>query len=515
MSGRFDESRDHPLSCNWRLIDPDVLQVLGLPLAKSRAAVGARGQIIAEAFVVGRADPHAWISYSRRRAFYAERIRYWPRTYTYDNVVYVVDQLAASGLLNQEKAAPGHLGWQSRFKASSALINELSRATIAILHDPHELVLLRDSDGQLIDYRESDLTKRWRRNLATINEALCAATLELQGRSIRAGDPLRAGLVNLGAVHSDLHRVFNRGCFNLGGRLYGGWWQNIPKEFRADITINGSPTIELDFPRLHPTLLYGEAGQQLHGDPYEIFGWDRTRVKIAFNTLVNADTRSAAVKSIARDIGGVGAYGKADHLVRQIEAKHQSIAPAFGTGAGLRLMRRDSDMTEHIMRRLLRQGVIALPIHDSFIVSHTTKNKGELMEAMAAALHKATANNRESRTGFTKSIPQYGASSLVLCVFVFFPDLPQRDLFGADRMAIPASDVLDWQGGVVPTGVKQALRHEACRRGLRQVDLARHVALSRSQMANLQSGRSGASPEAAARIRDFLIAGAKTVGGPP
>jgi hypothetical protein len=65
MNHRFDETRDHPLSCNWRPIDP--VQVLGLPPAKSKAAVVARAQIIAEAFVVGRADPNAWISYSRRR----------------------------------------------------------------------------------------------------------------------------------------------------------------------------------------------------------------------------------------------------------------------------------------------------------------------------------------------------------------------------------------------------------------------------------------------------------------
>jgi hypothetical protein len=82
MSDRFDVTRDHPLSCNWRPIDPDAFQILGLPLAKSKAAGVARAQIIAEAFVVARADPNAWISYSRRRAFYVGRTRYWPRTYT-------------------------------------------------------------------------------------------------------------------------------------------------------------------------------------------------------------------------------------------------------------------------------------------------------------------------------------------------------------------------------------------------------------------------------------------------
>jgi hypothetical protein len=218
---------------------------------------------------------------------------------------------------------------------------------------------------------------------------------------------------------------------------------------------------------------YGQAGQRLHGDPSEIPGWDRVLVKVAFNTLVNADTQSAAVKSIALDIGGAGAYAKAERLVQLIEAKHQSIARAFGTGAGLRLMRQDSDMTEHLMLRLLSQGIIALPIHDSYIVSDSTNNKGKLMEAMAAALCKRMANRRVSTIISTQNTPQYGASFLPPCVYVFFPNLSQRDLFGADQMAIPASDMLTWCGGPVPPAFRQALRHEARRRGLRQMDVAR------------------------------------------
>jgi hypothetical protein len=190
-------------------------------------------------------------------------------------------------------------------------------------------------------------------------------------------------------------------------------------------------------------------------------------------------------------------------------------------------MRRDSDMAEQIVLQLLRQGVVALPIHDSYIVSNTSKSKGELMEAMAAALHKCTSTNRYRRTGSTKNIPQYGgggggghlscsdASLSVHWVFVFFPDLPQPDFFGAHRLAIPASDLLVWRSGLLPQGVRLALHHESRRRDLRQIDIALLVGLSRSQVANLLSRRSGASSESAARILEFLIAGAKTVGGPP
>ena len=92
----------------------------------------------------------------------------------------------------------------------------------------------------------------------------------------------------------------------------------------------------------------------------------------------------------------------------EIETKHRPIAHMFGSGAGLRLMRRDSDMTEHLLLRLAKRGIVTLPIHDSYIVPDRNTDKGELMEGMAATLHKFVGNNRYNPTGYLKSIPQYG-----------------------------------------------------------------------------------------------------------
>ena len=85
------------------------------------------------------------------------------------------------------------------------------------------------------------------------------------------------------------------------------------------------------------------------------------------NTLINADDELSAMQSIAGSIGGSGALGKARTLIEQIKSKHSAIADAFGTGAGLRLMRVDSDMAETVLLRLIGRGIVGLPIHDSFI----------------------------------------------------------------------------------------------------------------------------------------------------
>jgi hypothetical protein len=335
-----ENDRDHPLSCHWRPVAPDAYEVLGLPPARSKAAAIARAQIITEAFVVGRADVDSWISYSRREAFYtARRGRYWPTTYRYSTVVPAVDQLAACGLLDHQQMPPGHRGEQSRFKASGKLIKLLNQAPVTIIHDPREVVILRDNNGDLIDYVETERSSRLRHNVRKINEAILSVAIGMQGRTVCQGDPIEGDGVHTGAASNQLYRVFNRGSFGLGGRFYGPWWQNIPSELRADITINGVQTIEMDYPRLHPTLMYAEAGKPMRGDPYNLPDWPRDLVKVAFNTLVNADTRQAAIRSIANEIGGAGAYSKAQTLVREIEAKHTPVAHMFGSGAGLRLMR--------------------------------------------------------------------------------------------------------------------------------------------------------------------------------
>jgi hypothetical protein len=356
---------------------------------------------------------------------------------------------------------------------------------------------------------------------------------------------------NFGAVSSQLHRVFNRSSFGLGGRFYGPWWQNIPSESRSFISIDGVETVELDYPHLHPMLLYLEAGQRMHGEPYDLVGWPRKLVKVAFNTLVNARTRQAALRAIANEIGGEGAYAKARTLVEEIEARHRSIAQMFGTSVGLRLQRIDSDITEGIMLRLARNTVVALPIHDSYIVRGLCFEKGELMEAMGEGLWKVERNSSVRSVGYRKSIPQYGggggdgdgggsrkggvgsvtsgrlsskrdqaqemstgdlSSGPAARIVIVFPEERQRDLFGGDRLNVPYREILGWRGGIALPGVQKALRREMRRRGLRHLDLADRVGVSRSHLEHIMDGRRGASSLVASRLRDFLVDGAKTVG---
>jgi DNA-binding XRE family transcriptional regulator len=146
-----------------------------------------------------------------------------------------------------------------------------------------------------------------------------------------------------------------------------------------------------------------------------------------------------------------------------------------------------------------------------------------MARGMASTLGLVARSARKSGK-LEDSDPQYGAlrvpsdgaqwvSDSVASVVIIFPEHPQRDFFGGDRIEVLASDILEWQGSIAPIGVQQALRHEINRLGLRQHKLAGLLHVSPSQLSNLQRGRYGASAELAERIRNFLIGSAKTVGG--
>ena len=132
-------------------------------------------------------------------------------------------------------------------------------------------------------------------------------------------------------------------------------------------------------------------------------------VKVAFNILVNATDPTAAVQAIVwearkrerrarregaappaivREILGPEPYPQARDLVTDIQRKHSAIAHRFASGAGLALMRRDSDMAEAVLLRLGARGIVALPVHDSFLVAE--KHKSALQEVMDDELRKST-----------------------------------------------------------------------------------------------------------------------------
>jgi hypothetical protein len=399
---------DKPLVFTWhigwrprQLEEADAL--IGLPTAKTRDRQLVRGYVLGAAIHIGRENSELWISYSRNENYYANRARkrYWPVNNMYAAVVSSVDQLASLGLIEHQKMPPGNLHWQSRFRATPELLRLFDEKKIELMLAPPERILLRDKQGRPIEYNDTEQTRRMRKRLEALNEAATAQTVTLDGRVIREGEPIVTPKTRIGASTVTMFRVFNR-SFKMGGRFYGPWFQNIEKELRKTIEINGSPTEEPDYPEHHARLLYDLCERLIPPEPFILDGWPRKIVKVAFYTLLNAETPVAAERAIAELFGrGRQGYAKAGKLIAEIERKHPAVANQFGTGAGLRLMRKDSEITEYILSKLLRGGDFALPIHDSYRVPHQIA--GRTREIMDEALAKATQKRTQASMAFSSA----------------------------------------------------------------------------------------------------------------
>lgn len=284
-------------------------------------------------------------------------------------------------------------GTLTRYVATSKLL-ELIKQAVSDLNklvvDPSysqigEVIRIRMTTGtrrykgrlikikELIDYEDTEETQAMREVVNAINEFLLEHWVDLE-LSDEEWKILPTDLTDrqgsrrdLDLTSRQLYRVFNSPDLSKGGRLYGGWWQQIPARYRSRITIDGQPTVELDYSSLHPAMLYALEGIKLPADPYSTaLGREhRDITKRVFNALINAET---SLNGPPRGLD-LAAYGlKWDHVKNAVVESFAPLSKYFQTGVGLELQRKDSDMALRIMTDLMRRGIVVLPVHDSFLV---------------------------------------------------------------------------------------------------------------------------------------------------
>lgn len=200
-----------------------------------------------------------------------------------------------------------------------------------------------------------------------------------------------------------LHRVFN-GSMSLGGRFYGSAHQTMRKQYRQHITIDGEPTVELDYSALHPSLLLWRTGGALSADPYtEIAGKagiTRELVKALLLRLINSENVSdfcRVVTSSGNESKKAEAEaGRADEwfipdvptgykgadFVEAVEAAFPTLTGSFGGTIGLELQWIDSKLMADVLAECLSAGIVALPVHDSVIVPQSRADDArEIMQS--------------------------------------------------------------------------------------------------------------------------------------
>ena len=218
--------------------------------------------------------------------------------------------------------------------------------------------------------------------------------------------------VNVRVKGCTLHRVFNvlstpskrrfsKTYWRLGGRFYGSEVQNLPKELRAYVTLNGETVSEPDFSAMHLRMLYHRRGLELppdlHDSPYD-FGAGKEFNKLAVLIVINCAPQKDPIKAIRQEFREntklMEKYGRQilkDAFIKQLVGNfrefHSAIAEDFLTGVGLELQNLDSMIMADILTQFLDKEVPLIPVHDSVVVPQSYEDEAREVMKKAYSEH--------------------------------------------------------------------------------------------------------------------------------
>ncbi len=286
-------------------------------------------------------------------------------------------------ITNQRIGISGLLEWSDRSTCSTNLLNYLYKYLIeSINNNPISIHPLTNNQTLLLHYNRiweglSQKTSKTKQ-LATLNSVFYLLELML-----------------FPAAHQ-LSRVFNNSTVNEGGRFYWTPIQNLSKDLRKAITINGQDTIELDYSCYHTSILYHKEGLDVPSAPYIYPHGSPLReiMKMLLNTAINIEEstgrgRNNTILSVLKEISfkkpdlkialeasnyyrhAQSHYYALQKMYDELCAHHEPIQKAFSANEGMRLQRIDSDIAGEILRYFTERQIPIIPIHDSFIIQKT------------------------------------------------------------------------------------------------------------------------------------------------
>jgi len=346
--------------------------------------------VVLNLYSLHKVNRKKYVGYPRNPGGF-ERTRYKKHNVGFDVFKNVIDTLDELGYLES------HLGYyvkeigigkNSRIRANISLIElfkEHKLAPIMVEREKSEEVIILKSvnilkddkkDKFRVDYEDTKQTNQMRDNLHSFNALLDSRWIDLNVsdkvyEKIAEETEKKKNRSDIDFNRKLLKRVFNNNSFEDGGRFYHGWWQEISKEYRKNITIDGKRTVEVDYSSIHFRILYAEQGIDIGDkDPYIIEGYEDNRsiVKLALNIILNAETKNKAIYAIFNHDDIDIDKQTAKDIYKKLEEEHPKIKQYFGSGRGIKLQYKDSQIAEQVMLNLARDNIVCLPVHDSFIV---------------------------------------------------------------------------------------------------------------------------------------------------
>ena len=293
---------------------------------------------------------------------------------------------------------------------STRLIEYFKPYGVASYHfRQNELIVLRETTTthyfkkikRNTEYEDNESTNAMRKEVEEINTTLRGLDIQYPNTS-SSSNITSASTPNIdtpyiplvGSLYRDttdnqIYIVFSHGSFDLGGRMYGGYWINLKKKMRQGMSINGSPCSEIDFSSMHIAQLYALDGYY-HSDDYDAYdipellalGVSRDGIKKQTQRMINKSTPATSFshcsdETIKREFKGLD-YAS---TIKLIEDKHPKIAKHFYSGIGLKLANDEARIMIDVIKQLIKLNIPALPLHDALITQNKhAKKVQELMQ---------------------------------------------------------------------------------------------------------------------------------------
>ena len=359
-------------------------------------------KILVNLFVAWKNNKNKVVGFSRGKTFWYAKNPMDNRFYNNPSLGFATVTKSLDVLVEKkwiDKTTEGYYnreennGRTTRYKASK----RLSRAfvehglTLAVVRheDVKKGVILRGKKpkktpknlrprGKNIGYKSNKKIIQMQKNLEVINWRLEKAHIDLfitrdeekqLNRRLTKKAQREAGNIReIQYQDKSIQRIFNVD-FENGGRFYGGFWQQIPSEFRTRLTIYNSRTFEQDYSSIHFAILYNEIGEPLTKDPYQFGMGDRKTNKMVLNFMLNAEHLESCLGACrnSKKVTKPNGFKTWKDFILYLQSQHEPIKKYFFTGYGLKLQKVDSDLAEQVQMEMIEKGKVILCIHDSFV----------------------------------------------------------------------------------------------------------------------------------------------------
>jgi hypothetical protein len=377
--------------------------------------------LLLDLYVAWLNDPSLALGFSKNNNSYSTGSR-MDRIHIGNNIIKVEEKLAAAGYIDEKKFSKDRSGkkpsYMTRIRHSQRLLDAFIKLSVDLYDIDHHagrpLILLReryqDEDGnkqkRLLNYPMTPEVEAMWADLVAYNDLLRRSFIDIPSQNeANVTRPIERGkrkdqvqIISLGPDNKHVHRVFNgtvEDNWTKGGRFYGGWWLQIPREKRKEIHINDQPTVEIDYKAFHPNLLLNDPVY----DPYDLEelilpNFIKTRsdqrnvIKSLILMAINATSADKAFQAFRKDQKTDSPYKKLGNdelrlLLDSFTDRYPELKEQLNTGKALHLMNLDSKIASLVLNHFTGIGIPVLCIHDSFIIQ---KDKAQdLKDALEVA----------------------------------------------------------------------------------------------------------------------------------